>query len=172
MLDLIPVVACVIKYSSPFVSLPATGFDNKPLLFDDLDDNSPRFLMGCRLPEKNYGNLWECPGGCAEPGETFHETAVRELKEELDLDVRTSALVPVFEIIIPGYRVKFLYVSVGENVTMELTAHSIVKTIPLSKMEQYPLTPATAAFMIHLLQKSVDVVDHAELGEEIDGDLS
>ncbi len=155
-LDLIPVVACVIKYATPFVSLPAPGFENKPLLFDDLDDDLPKFLMGCRLPEKNYGSLWECPGGCVSGKETLIDTARRELKEELSLTINTYVLLPAFEIIIPGYHVKFLYVSVDEKVTMLLTAHSVVKTISLSKMHQYPLTPATAAFMIHLLQKNVE----------------
>lgn len=148
-LDLIPVVACVIKYAT--MRSPPVGIQ-----FDEPQDDSPNFLMGCRLPEKNYGSLWECPGGCGKEGESPIDTARRELKEELDLVVRTSAIQPVFEIAIPGFHVKFLYVTVAENMTMKLTAHSEVKLIQLSKMHQYPLTPATAAFMIHLLQKNIE----------------
>lgn len=145
-LDLIPVVACVIKYDT--IVAPPIG-----LQFAESQDDSPNFLMGCRLPEKNYGSLWECPGGAGKEGETPTDTAIRELKEELDLVVRTSAMRPVFEITIPGYHVKFLYVAVAGNMAMKLTAHSEVKLIQLSKMHQYPLTPATAAFMIYLLQR-------------------
>lgn len=49
-----------------------------------LDD---RYLV-CRRPsDKQFGGLWEFPGGKLEPGETLVEAAARELSEELDLDV-------------------------------------------------------------------------------------
>ena len=34
-----------------------------------------------------YGGLWTLPGGRHEPGETIEATAVREIREELALDV-------------------------------------------------------------------------------------
>ena len=37
---------------------------------------------------------WEWPGGKVDPGEITHQTIVREIKEELDLDLDTSALEP------------------------------------------------------------------------------
>jgi 8-oxo-dGTP diphosphatase len=142
--DLINVVACVIKYATPTL--------NAPIQFGEQEDDSPSFLMGCRLPDKNYGGLWEFPGGCVNGTETLLEAAIRELKEELDLDLQTAGNQSAFEIIIPGFRVKFLHVSVANKVG-EMTAHSKVKLIQLSKMDRYPLTPASAAFVIHLLQQ-------------------
>ena len=40
--------------------------------------------------------MWGLPGGGIEPGESVIETAVRETKEETNLDIRISSLVGVY----------------------------------------------------------------------------
>jgi mutator protein MutT len=52
-----------------------------------------KLLITQRYPEAHLGGLWEFPGGKREPGETFEECLVRELREELAIEVRVGDLV-------------------------------------------------------------------------------
>jgi len=46
-----------------------------------------RLFVGQRPPWKRFGLLWEFPGGKVEPGESLEQSLVREIKEELCLDI-------------------------------------------------------------------------------------
>lgn len=49
-------------------------------------------VLIARRPESvHLGGLWEFPGGKAEPGESIEASLARELKEELGIEVETSA---------------------------------------------------------------------------------
>lgn len=49
--------------------------------------NQGRCLYSFRKPGKMRGSLWEHPGGKLERGETIHEAAVRECREELGVEI-------------------------------------------------------------------------------------
>ena len=46
-----------------------------------------KFLLGQRAPDTVYAGYWEFPGGKIEPGETAHAALVRELYEELGIEL-------------------------------------------------------------------------------------
>ena len=52
-------------------------------------------LMQRRRVDAAHGGLWEFPGGKVEPGEGAEQAAVREIAEELELDLAPQALAPV-----------------------------------------------------------------------------
>ena len=48
------------------------------------------FLISKRKKDDSFGSLWEFPGGKKNPGESFEECVLREVKEEFGLDVRVD----------------------------------------------------------------------------------
>lgn len=69
---------------------------NDPIIFNSsgliLRNNSGHVLLQYRIDTKNWG----LPGGYMELGETFKETLIRELKEEMSLSVKELTLYDVF----------------------------------------------------------------------------
>jgi len=60
-----------------------------------LVDGAGRVLMQQRPAKREHGGLWEFPGGKLEPGEGPAGALVRELREELAIDVVPEACVPL-----------------------------------------------------------------------------
>ncbi|GLQ08051.1 8-oxo-dGTP diphosphatase MutT [Sneathiella chinensis] len=59
-----------------------------------LVDTDNRVLIAQRPEGKSMAGLWEFPGGKVEDGETPELALIRELKEELAIDVTEACLAP------------------------------------------------------------------------------
>lgn len=59
-----------------------------------LIDGDGRVLVQQRPVDKSMGGLWEFPGGKVEPGEAPEMALIRELREELAIDVERACLAP------------------------------------------------------------------------------
>jgi 8-oxo-dGTP diphosphatase len=60
-----------------------------------LIDRDGRVLIAQRPEGKEHASLWEFPGGKIEPHERPEEALIRELNEELGIDVTESCLAPL-----------------------------------------------------------------------------
>src|ERR1700690_4374469 len=78
--------------------MPATGADALPgilVVAVALVDADGRVLLAQRPEGKSMAGLWEFPGGKVDAGETPEAALIRELKEELGIDVTASCLAPL-----------------------------------------------------------------------------
>lgn len=60
-----------------------------------LIDSEGRILLAQRPQGRSMAGLWEFPGGKIEAGETPEAALMRELKEELNIDVQANCLAPL-----------------------------------------------------------------------------
>ena len=68
-----------------------------------------RLLITQRQAGAHLGGLWEFPGGKLEPGETFEDCLVRELREELAIEVTVGELLETIEHQYPEKRVRLKF---------------------------------------------------------------
>ena len=78
--------------------MPATAADGPPLVLvvaAALVDADGRVLLARRPPGKSMAGLWEFPGGKVNAGEGPEAALIRELAEEIGIDVTASCLAPL-----------------------------------------------------------------------------
>lgn len=75
--------------------MPITAANITLVVACALVDSDGRVLVAARPSGKSMSGLWEFPGGKVEAGETPEAALIRELKEELSIDVTAACLAPL-----------------------------------------------------------------------------
>ena len=122
-----------------------------------LIDADGRVLLAQRPAGKDMAGLWEFPGGKVDPGERPEMTLIRELKEELDIDVQEACLAPLtfashtypqFQLLMPLWICRRWR---GEVKALEGQQLAWVRP---NRLRDYPMPPADEPLIPHL----VDVI--------------
>ena len=110
-------------------------------------------LLCQRNPEDHYGGLWEFPGGAGEKGETQGQAIEREMKEELDIDVRALEKVKTFFDEDPGLKITvFLYrcsILSGTPSAKECQAFGFFTFNQMKKLSLAPVDAKIAQYLIN-----------------------
>ena len=60
-----------------------------------LINNENEILLSRRPEKKHLSGFWEFPGGKVEEGETPEKALIREVKEELNIDINNKCIAPL-----------------------------------------------------------------------------
>lgn len=110
-----------------------------------LIDADGRVLIAQRPPGKAMAGLWEFPGGKIEADERPEQTLIRELAEELGIEVREDCLAPFtfashvyteFHLLMP------LYLCRRWEGIASAREHSAIKWVKPKELASYPMPPA------------------------------
>ena len=96
--------------------------------------------------QRGYGDLvggWEFPGGKIEPGETPEEALVRELKEELDIDIAIDRLLTVIDYEYEAFRLHMhCFLTHVDYGRIHLLEHSDAKWLGADDIDSVAWLPA------------------------------
>jgi 8-oxo-dGTP diphosphatase len=119
-----------------------------------LVDADGRVLIARRPADKEMAGLWEFPGGKVDPGERPEQTLIRELKEELGIQVQEACLAPLtfashryeaFQLLMPLWICRKWD---GEPKALEGQELAWVRP---NRLRDYPMPPADEPLIPHLI---------------------
>ncbi len=122
-----------------------------------LVDADGRVLVAQRPVGKSMAGLWEFPGGKVAPGETPEAALVRELAEELGIDITESCLAPIafashsyadFHLLMPVFACR---VWRGEIAGREGQALRWIRPVRLADLDMPPADRPLVALLRDLL---------------------
>jgi 8-oxo-dGTP diphosphatase len=119
-----------------------------------LVDADGRVLIAKRPEGKAMAGMWEFPGGKVEAGERPELALIRELKEELGIDVTEACLAPLtfashayekFHLLMPLYVCRRWKGMVAALEGQEL------KWVKPNRLREHPMPPADLPLIPHLI---------------------
>lgn len=119
-----------------------------------LVDADNRVLLARRPEGRHMAGLWEFPGGKVKAGETPQEAIIRELKEELGIDVQKPCLAPLtfashdyeeFHLLMPLFICRR-----WQGLAQPLEGQQLA-WVEKHRLRDYPMPPADEPLIAHLL---------------------
>lgn len=114
--------------------------------------NDGKVLICRRKPEKSLGGYWEFPGGKIEDGESDEVSLVRELIEELGMNVKVDHYFKTnihayekFTIELVAYKCQFI------DSNDKLIDHDVCEWINVKDLKKFNLAPADIPLALELM---------------------
>ena len=105
-------------------------------------DSEGKILIAQRNLQKNFGGMWEFPGGKQEANESPEDALIRELKEELSIEVEVLRSFPPYDYKDEKIKISFYPIQckiVGGMIMNN--EHEEVKFISLEEIDNFEFAP-------------------------------
>lgn len=124
-----------------------------------ISNSDSRVLMALRPPHKALPDMWEIPGGKVEKGELEREALMREVREELGIQVRVGRLISTASFTWDARVHMLLYECLALTRPMRpLASDGLAWLDPTDAARNLPCCPSLFSWM-------PDIVEHLESGD-------
>ncbi len=113
-----------------------------------------KILICQRGVEDECALLWEFPGGKREKGETLEECIIREIHEELELDISILGVFTESIYYFNGNEIHFtVYNAAISGGSLKLNVHNAAEWVTVAEIGGYEFMPADIVFVEKILKE-------------------
>jgi len=106
-------------------------------------DENGKILITQRNLKKAQGGLWEFPGGKIEPNETKENAIVREIKEELEIDIQVENYLAEKVFNYPEKEINLIALECKKiNGDIKLLEHEDYRWVTNKELDNFEFAPA------------------------------
>ena len=120
-----------------------------------IKNSEGKVLIAQRCLKKAQGGLWEFPGGKIEPNETREHAIVREIKEELFIDISADKYLSEKEFVYPEKTINLIALACTHlSGEIKPTEHEDIKWVTKEELNNYEFAPADY-FIVNNLKENM-----------------
>ena len=116
-------------------------------------DDQDRVLIAQRKKGDSFGGYWEFPGGKRQAGETLEACGIREVREELDVEIAPDFLMKVIRNPYPNMELSLnFFMCHFKSGTPKKRGCDDVRWVRISELKSYRFPPANEPIIEILLK--------------------
>ena len=120
-----------------------------------IQNEEGKILIAQRNLKKSQGGLWEFPGGKIEPNETKEEAIIREIKEEMDIDIEAKKFIGQKVFNYPDKDINLIAIECKQiKGDIKLNEHEDFKWVNKNELKNFNFAPADKFIINAILENN------------------
>ena len=120
-----------------------------------IQNEEGKILIAQRNLKKSQGGLWKFPGGKIEPNETKEEAIIREIKEEMDIDIEAKKFIDQKVFNYPDKDINLIAIECKQiKGDIKLNEHEDIKWVNKNELRNFNFAPADKFIINTILENN------------------